>query len=240
MLDCQFSYTCLSGAEMPYFAYNNILVLHVPKTGGTSLEKYFMMHDPAVRIKGTWARVLLRNQHKYLYSQDAVPPFSHSRQHCTYEEIKEHFSWVVDKSPRILVTTRNPYDRLISELFYRYASTGVQGNAQEFVEEHLIEFEKEIETSGYGVFDNHARPQSHFVRGLPEGAVFIRMESIKDDMHKAGFTNFDLHENKNNSGVKDYRDLLTPTVREFVLKHYSEDFDVFGYSKDYVKIGTQS
>ena len=91
---------------MPYFHNKDIHVLyiHVPKTGGTSIETYFSKKYN-IPISATC-----------LYSGTGAF-LSVSLQHQTLSTLCSHtdkFNIVLDDSLIILVSVRNPYTRLLS------------------------------------------------------------------------------------------------------------------------------
>ena len=97
---------------MPYFKNNdiNLLFIHIPKTGGTSLEQYFSdKYSIPLNIKS-------------LYS-DRINNllFNSSLQHLTYNTIFKNKD-ILDidflNTLKIITIVRNPYTRIIIDLFF--------------------------------------------------------------------------------------------------------------------------
>ena len=103
---------------MPYFNNNddiNVLFIHIPKTGGSSIEEYLSYKY----------KIKLDNSSLYLFTQDKRllnenMKINSSLQHLTYNQIVEnrkvlniHFDNI-----KIITIVRNPYERIISDLFF--------------------------------------------------------------------------------------------------------------------------
>jgi len=82
------------------------MLIHVPKTGGTSVENYFFNK---YNIKRTLTS---------LYSSLIFTINNHSFQHSKYIEILTHKDYLeIDFNKlKILSIVRNPYDRIIYDL----------------------------------------------------------------------------------------------------------------------------
>lgn len=98
---------------MPYFKTNNknVLFIHIPKTGGTSVEHYLS------------EKYSLPLNHKNLYGiiqNNEYININSSLQHLSFKEIiknKKYFNLDL-KNLKIFTIVRNPYDRIISQLFF--------------------------------------------------------------------------------------------------------------------------
>ena len=102
---------------MPYFKNNdvNILFIHIPKTGGSSVEEYL------------YAKFSIQHNNKSLYG--FIDPelklnenmiINSSLQHITYDQIIEYnTAFNIDlNNIKIITVVRNPYERIISGLFF--------------------------------------------------------------------------------------------------------------------------
>ena len=95
---------------MPYFKNNNLnlLFIHIPKTGGTSLEKYLSQkHNIPLDSKSLYSD--LKNGYN-----------SVSLQHQTYHSLlKKKTQFGIDfNNIKIISIVRNPYERIVSDLFF--------------------------------------------------------------------------------------------------------------------------
>jgi len=104
---------------MPYFKPLNLLYIHVPKTGGMSIEEYFYNKCKMIRgEKNIYGWYLDREKRIRV-------PDNRTLQHFTYQEIcKEQkyfdFSDILGEinNTTILVSVRNPFERIMSDLFW--------------------------------------------------------------------------------------------------------------------------
>ena len=203
---------------MPYFQnkYINLLFIHIPKTGGTSLERYFSkkfsiplneksLYTPVKRFKG------ISFQHQTYQSLINNP----QQFHINYNNLK------------ILTVVRCPYNRLISDLFYfKYITVH---SSPEFVFKVLQS--KYFNT--FGSNDNHKKPQYLFLldkdgKMLEENITILRMETLNADMAKLGYTDFNIKAQSSNV-KRDYMSFLNADSIKIINTVYKQDFELFGY-----------
>jgi len=125
---------------MPFF-YNNgktVLFVHIPKTGGTSIE------------------LTLRDYSRLFFYSPEKPILNSSPQHFPIKDINDIFgNNFYDYSFSI---TRNPYKRIESEFFYQNSMTKNLPEFNEWLENSLNIY---LDNPFY--MDNHFRPQSYFI-----------------------------------------------------------------------------
>jgi len=98
---------------MPYFKNDliNLLFIHIPKTGGSSLEVYFSKkYDIKLDNKSLFGvNNLFTNIKVYAYLQ-----------HILYRTIIKYINhFKIDTNNlKIMTIVRNPYNKIISDLFY--------------------------------------------------------------------------------------------------------------------------
>lgn len=122
---------------MPYFFNRkkgiNILFIHIPKTGGTSLEKYFASLaevDYPLKTENLYGSPWFPESRASWFLESPthhipVPKMTcSSLQHMTYENLlrwsRKYFNIkIYNPIPiRIFTIVRNPYERTISDLFF--------------------------------------------------------------------------------------------------------------------------
>lgn len=207
---------------MPYFNNGevNILFLHIPKTGGLSVTKYFSnKYDIPLTVDS-------------LYTTQAGGGRFWKRgsyQHQSYNVIKSFPRlFKVDFSDlNIMSVVRNPYDRLVSDLFWN-GLISVDSLPEEVEVVVRQYFENMSDT-----LDNHKLPQYTFLtdyRGsIIPNVTLLRTESLTQMMHDLGYTDFDSHEHKSPSGRKPTMAYLNTNSLNMINRVYARDFVEFGY-----------
>ena len=207
---------------MPYYKKEdvNLLLLHIPKTGGSSLERYFSKKY----------RVRLCTQSLWGFaSNDKGQRIRPSLQHLTYNEIvqnAESLGVKIDWHNLDLITAvRDPYDRCVSDLFFTKRITTDATPAEVFVA--LQRFVRDNP-------DSHAQPQYLFVTDpdghLLPGLKVMNTETLNDDMIDLGYTDFDQEWNRNRHSVQ-YESYLNRDSIAFINEYYDTDFRLFNYDK---------
>jgi hypothetical protein len=214
---------------MPYFKPLHLLYLHVPKTGGMSIEEYLYKKCGMERHE--------TNIYGYYYDKTKRIRVENERtlQHLTYREIldrKKWFDFEEKDQLKILVSVRNPFDRILSEVFWNKKTGATMATTKEEMFHILYKYlyeEKEI------FIDNHKTPQYNFfldAKGLTmKNVQIVRTESLESDMKLFGFDDFHVHTNKNKETVI-YSDYLNESSIELIVNYYAADFLHFGYSTD--------
>jgi hypothetical protein len=207
---------------MPYFKNDliNILFIHIPKTGGSSLEDYFCKKY----------NIHANNNSLFMELPFFIKRYNNidincSLQHLTYKEIikYKYFFKINEDNLKIISIVRNPYNRIISDLFYLKKI-----NINSSKEEVYMTITKYISEKN----DNHKTPQYLFVTNdngeLIDNITILRTESLTSDMINLGFTDFDLKSNCNSNQVN-YDDYLNEHSIHFINFIYKKDFELFNY-----------
>lgn len=169
---------------MPILSLNgkNILFIHVPKCGGSSIEE--------------WAKV---NGFTVLLEMRGLPPqeaLLASPQHLTMNQLKSIVSF--DNIDYIFIFVRNPVNRIKSEycwsnrenlkrktrkfpFFPSKEITSSTATDPKSIENWLVKVFDEYQRNPF-IMDNHIRPASDFIGGEWDKIDFFRLED--------GFSNF--------------------------------------------------
>jgi hypothetical protein len=204
---------------MPYFNNDkvNLLFIHIPKTGGTSIENYFSKKYNIPLNKNS------------LYSEMAVDN-NVSLQHQSYEYIiNNHTKYKIDlNNLNILAVVRNPYHRIVSEMFYHNIISINCKPDQVFWELRKCLYDYKKNNS---IYDNHIRPQYYFITyndTIPDNIKILKTEKLTEMMRQNNYIDFNFHHNKTNSDI-DYIKLLTKDSIRLINEMYKKDFELFGY-----------
>jgi len=210
---------------MPVFRKNgkNILFIHVPKCGGSSVENAF-------RTAGFRADYLDRKVgHDSLNHLRTCSP-----QHLHAAPLAQQLR--IDRFELVFMVVREPLARLRSEYVYvQRAKKRVSRDASDvtaWVRKKLRAYEKNP-----FVLDNHLRPQSEF--SMPEAVVY-RLEDGLDavfadlnDRFHVGVSPVEraLH-SEHEVGFSSSQVEIDDEVRSLVRDFYREDFVRFGYDPE--------
>jgi Sulfotransferase family len=208
--------------EMPYFECINLLFIHIPKTGGTSVEKYLskkfniQLNEKSLYGVIPWEKKKKFNLHAITFQHLILRKLMNLKYYLGIKEL-----------PCILTIVRNPYERLISDLFYFNLIHKHSNQTQVYhVIKHFLAFSKK--------YDNHPLPQHTFLldeRGqISKTITILKTETLQKDMQNFGFTDFDMQLNVNNSN-KEYYQYLSEKSIHLINYFYHKDFSFFGYKK---------
>ena len=203
---------------MPYFKDFNLLFIHIPKTGGSNIENFFFNYT---KQKPKISNLISNNINLKLNN--------HSLQHSTYLEIlcyKELFD-INFNNLNIITVVRNPYDRILSDLFYLKFID--KNNTIDEIE-HVLKIYLESNL----IYDNHKLPQYKFLlndNGVIEQKIIVmKCETLNDQMNELGFSEFKDFCNFTNTKInKDYSKYLTKNSIKLINDFYRLDFIYFNY-----------
>jgi hypothetical protein len=208
---------------MPYFKNNqiNLLFIHIPKTGGSSIEMYF----------SNKFNIPLNKDCLFVKNRDpSFKGIESTLQHMTYSTIVKYNNYFNINFNNITIITivRNPYNRIMSDLFYLKRIN--KNSTKERVYSEIKKFIEEPATKK----DNHNLPQYLYVtdenKNLINNLKILRTETLMVDMKKLGFTDFNIITNKNPEKIN-YEDYLNDMSIDLINKYYEYDFILFNYDK---------
>jgi len=152
-----------------------------------------------------------------------------SMQHLTYENIykmKKEFDIDFESSKlKVIASVRNPYDRILSDMFYNALITP-QTTPEGVFQAMKTYLSKDC-------YDAHNHPQHTFVTkngNLVEGIVIMKQDNLTEEMKKNGYTDFNTWSNRTFTGMKvNYRNYLNEDSIKLINNVFQKDFELFGY-----------
>lgn len=204
---------------MPYFKNNevNLLFIHIPKTGGTSIE-YYLSKKLNIELN-------LKSLYSIEYKRNDIP-----YQHLDLVTIiTNHYEFNLDlRGLSILTVVRNPYHRMISELAFikLINNNSTPEQVFEHIKNVIMQYQSGIQRDG------HIRPQYEMIitsnGNIPKNVTVLKTEKLTEMMHKIGYIDFDFKSNKSKL-IKDYMSYLNENSIKIINCFYKEDFKRFDY-----------
>lgn len=209
---------------MPYFKSANILFIHIPKTGGTSVEKYFAMKF-SMRLGADSLFMFLPKEVNISNEFDRSITLQH--QPCrTILKFKNALGVDINDKTKIMTIVRNPYHRLVSGLIHNKLIRRTSNQKEVYNAINIFIGRK---------YDNHSLPQHQFVinnkGSLIKDLIILRTEQLTDDMKKLGYDDFKSRELIGPISSSDYMQYLNADSIELINKFYDKDFSFFNYNK---------
>jgi hypothetical protein len=199
---------------MPYYRELNILLVHIPKTGGSSVERFFAE-------KNEGRQRLLSRHGNNLIPDPELQKFS--LQHQFYSNLyayRDELGIDFNSNLRVLAIVRNPYHRLISGLRWR-RMIGPESSREEI-------YRAATEYVNHVNLDNHNVPQFRFVTDsngvLYQQIEIFRTETLTAQMRAHGFVDYMGRETANV-----YWNCYSRELVELVNDFYQKDFGFFDY-----------
>jgi len=201
---------------MPYYKDKKLLFIHIPKTGGTNIED---------AIKKICGQLLFSGRINDLLDN---PYNKISLQHQFYTTLYKYRNKIDINFNEIKMFTvvRNPYDRIISDLFF------FDLIKEDYTPEQVCDVIKNNYLNN-DELDNHTEPQYKYITDenlklIPNIKIF-RCETLNennDELNK--FIDLDINIKKNNVN-KDYSMYLNKDSIDLINKIYKKDFELFNY-----------
>ncbi|WP_122816188.1 sulfotransferase family 2 domain-containing protein [Nocardioides pantholopis] len=196
-----------------------VLFVHVPKTGGSTMERLFTASGWRMVGRET------NRTHPRIFPLRRVSP-----QHQHAALLRELFR--LDRFELAFLISRDPIARFRSEWAMRH--TSVTDPTPEQVEEWADRFFARYAEDPY-VLDNHLRPQHEF---LTPGAAVFRLEDGMDaivadlnERHRLGLRTEVPHAlDSSKRGISSSAVPVSAALEDRLREFYAEDFRTFGYA----------
>ena len=153
-------------------------------------------------------------------------------QHYTYSNIvdyKDQLGVHCDDNIKILSCVRNPYTRIVSDLLFLKL---IRDHSDKRSVEFSIKSYFHTYNLNHTAYDNHVKPQHLFLvdkDNINSTIKIMRQESLTNDMHALGYTDFNTFKNVHHSRIN-YYDYLTLSSVLLINTFYKKDFELFDYN----------
>jgi chondroitin 4-sulfotransferase 11 len=220
---------------MPIDLHRDLVFIHVPKTGGSSIEKLLGLNDPL----------------HFFHAQPipALMPHDRTPQHFTWRELVPYLSEEFAATAFKFAFVRNPWDRFLSEFSWRqclYRRMSPERQARCFYDAQdvatldafvrTLELPAPIRLDAVRGFDGHLETQLSFLvnhTGRIAMDFVGRFECFSRDVgvitQRVGLTLEQLPHLKKSTRAPRYRDVFSPSARAAVEAFYADDIREFGY-----------
>lgn len=225
---------------MPYYRKQHILLIHIPKTGGSTIHHCLLKHNQdnqeTTETTETTETVELLNGDRN-YNKVLPAPFNRvSLQHQFYTTLykyRELLNISFDENLKIITCVRNPYQRLVSDLFF-YGI--IKPNTTPVLVYRFL-IQSYFRSTKY---DNHNFPQYRFVTNeqgqLIPNIIIMKTETLDTDLLK--HLGIEIHvEDRVCVGKAtnlDYMRYLNHDSIRLINRVYAKDFQLFGYEMKHV------
>ena len=201
---------------MPYYKETNLLFIHIPKTGGTVIEDNIKKNTPQTLYSGFTNSLL-----DFPYNKKSLQHQFYTTIYKFRDKLDVNFDNI-----KIFSVVRNPYDRIISDLFWHKLIN------KNFTAEQVYNVIKNNYLDRNDL-DNHNEPQYKFI--VDENSELIKnikifksetLNESNDELNKFMGFNINIQQMDVN---KDYSNYLNQDSISLINTFYKKDFELFDY-----------
>lgn len=221
---------------MPYFPDLKLLLIHIPKTGGTTIEKTLQTNTKITLYEPNFIRYETYKEKSLILDEDGKRI---SLQHQTYLCLKRYAKQLSipfdDPKLRIISIVRNPYSKIVSDLFWFKFIT--HSTTPEQVFQIIKLFINSITIKNLdGIvkyLDNHNKPQYKFVTDKNDNLVkkihIMKTETLTDDLKGLDICVLQQKYQIGYQSQTKYMSYLNKDSIKLINEYYKKDFELFNY-----------
>jgi len=195
-----------------------IIFIHIPKTGGTTIESYMEKLNKPIFIGGYG---ILRNVvYQHFNYKDYIKFFGH-------EEYNKFIKFTI---------VRNPYDRIISEYYWTPINTNLGYKSGKNFDYFLKKVSNIVKNKKYNdtIYHDHFIPQYEFICNIDKKIMVNRLFKFEEfnkvlEFLKNKKYNIDFKKKLNNYEKNKIK--LNPIQKKKIYELYKQDFEIFKYEK---------
>ena len=197
----------------------NLIFIHIPKTGGTTVENYMRAIDKPILQCG--------------YGKFKNVVF----QHFNYKDYIKFFGNKGYNKFSKFSIVRNPYDRLISEYYWVKSKLNIGFKSNKTFDFFLNEVEDIVNNKKYDltIYHNHFIPQCEFICDNSDKIMVNKLFKFEEFPKIINFLNkksYNLRKKKNfNVSKNNKKIILNNTQKNKIYELYKKDFEIFEYEK---------
>jgi hypothetical protein len=192
--------------------YNNVLFIHIPKTGGTYIED---------RLK------------KYEKEQNFgyIEKYESYKQHFTYEKYIQFYGRPFVDKLSVFTIIRDPYDRLYSAYKQKYCKYSDPKLIEMF---ESVDFKDFVLNKLENILNNknhfsgniiHILPQSEFISNCPNISIFSYTKLSTIENYLQNYNIFARIEFNNINTT--YLSMYDDTMKGIIMRVYQEDLSIY-------------
>lgn len=205
---------------------NRVVYVHIPKTAGTSIEKYFL-NSRGLKFEDRAALGIFKN--------DLNSSLERANSHSSLSDLESYyFGGEIPSDYRIFTVVRDPYKRFWSEWSYRRIPNPKRYPVSFYLPVKTLTRLAKNPVSRLKDLNSHMRPQWSFLTGKATNRVrILRFETLAEDFRKMQIE-WELPQGELPRENKSSRKRV-PTAADrkigddFVRQYYAEDFTNLNY-----------
>ena len=200
---------------MVWLIEKNIIFIHIPKTGGTTIEKYMTTMD-----------------NKTIYETGYGVFKTVVFQHLLWNDYVDFLGNKMYNNSITFSVVRHPYTRMVSEYYWNHSGNGYKVGIS--FDEYLDRVEHMVFNNCYSqtIYDDHFIPQHKFIYNNNDDLMIDKLfyfEEFDDVFHF--LENHDIYGTKyhEHMGITKDKIILNETQKKRIYEVYKKDFELLNY-----------